>query len=246
MNWKDFFYFSRREQQAIVILIVLITGIFVGKYLFGKNSKDDVLIEQFSEIEESPAESKDSTKLVSEPVSQKLSTTYTSNVSSREKNQKHEEKRTYYQQDKPENTYKPAEKLKLGEKIDLNNADSTLLCKIPGIGSAYAKRIVSYRNLLGGYHRSEQLQEVYGMYVELYEKIIPYFTISADSLRTIPVNSVSLDKLKAHPYINFYQAKAIVEIRKKKGKLEAWDELKLLEEFTEEDKVRLLPYLDFN
>ena len=37
--WKDFFYFSRRERQGILILIVLIAGVFLGKYFFSpKNS----------------------------------------------------------------------------------------------------------------------------------------------------------------------------------------------------------------
>ena len=117
--------------------------------------------------------------------------------------------------------------------------------KIPGIGSAFAKRITSYRNLLGGFYRLEQLQEVYGMYEELYEKIIPYMQTSTDEITQIPVNTASLDKLRAHPYINFYQAKAIIEIRKKKGKLENINELYLLEEFTEEDLERIKPYLAF-
>ena len=117
--------------------------------------------------------------------------------------------------------------------------------KIPGIGAAYAKRITSYRNLLGGYFRLEQLQEVYGMYEELYEKIIPYLQTDTTEIITIPVNTASLDKLRSHPYINFYQAKAIVEIRKKKGKLENIHELYLLEEFTTEDLERIKHYLAF-
>jgi hypothetical protein len=32
--WKDFFYFSKRERQGILILIVLIAGVFIGKFLF--------------------------------------------------------------------------------------------------------------------------------------------------------------------------------------------------------------------
>jgi DNA uptake protein ComE-like DNA-binding protein len=129
--------------------------------------------------------------------------------------------------------------------IELNAADSLDLMRIPGIGSSFAKRITGYKKLLGGYHRIEQLQEVYGMYDELYEKIAPYFKIDSKMIAPLPVNTASLDKLKAHPYINFYQAKAIIEMRKKKGKLAGTEDLKLLEEFTDEDWIRVTPYLAY-
>lgn len=47
--------------------------------------------------------------------------------------------------------------------IELNAADTTELKKLDGIGSAYAKRIVKYRDLIGGFVRKEQLLEVYGL-----------------------------------------------------------------------------------
>ena len=81
---------------------------------------------------------------------------------------------------------------------------------------------------------------------ELFLKIAPYLTISENpGLQTIAVNQSSLDKLKSHPYINFYQAKIIVELRKKKGKIRDISELSLLEEFSENDLKRLTHYLSF-
>ena len=79
----------------------------------------------------------------------------------------------------------------------------------------------------------------------MYEKITPYLQTDTSKIIPIQVNTASLDKLRAHPYINFYQAKAIVEIRKKKGKLENIHELYLLEEFTTEDLERIKHYLAF-
>jgi len=64
-------------------------------------------------------------------------------------------------------------------------------------------------------------------------------------IQPISVNSASLDKLKSHPYLNFYQAKAIIEIRKKKGKINSINELMLLEEFSETDIERIKHYLSF-
>jgi DNA uptake protein ComE-like DNA-binding protein len=83
------------------------------------------------------------------------------------------------------------------------------------------------------------------MYEELYEQIVPYLTLNPNEIVQIPVNTASLDKLKNHPYIGFYRAKAIIEIRKKKGRLEGIDDLKLLEEFSIDDRMRIEPYLEF-
>ena len=47
------------------------------------------------------------------------------------------------------------------------------------------------------------------------------------------------------PDINYQQAHIIEQLRKQKGKLSGWENLQLLEEFTETDKERLTPYLSF-
>jgi len=138
------------------------------------------------------------------------------------------------------------EKITLGTVIDVNSADTSDLKKIPYIGSAFAQRIIKYRQLLGGFYAVEQVKEIYGMDKELFLKIAPYLTVSENpNLQTIAVNQSSLDRLKLHPYINFYQAKIIVELRKKKGKIRDISELSLLEEFSENDLKRLAHYLSF-
>lgn len=255
---KDFFYFSPRERQGFVILIVLIGGIFLGKFLFGREPQIEPAATLETLVSEQRVQSDSLGSLVRKtenPMFNPETTQHPSQAISKPATKpivKQEEKRTYYQNQKTQTeqaSQKAGEaqkKLSPGTQIELNSADSSLLCQVPGIGPSYAKRIIGYRNLLGGYHKHEQLQEVYGMYVELYEKIIPYFQITTDSLRLISINSASLDKMRAHPYLNFYQAKAIVDIRKKKGKLTNFEELRLLEEFTEDDWLRILPYLEFN
>jgi DNA uptake protein ComE-like DNA-binding protein len=83
------------------------------------------------------------------------------------------------------------------------------------------------------------------MYEELYEKITPYLRVDTSIIQPLPLNSASLDRLKSHPYLNFYQAKAIIEIRKKNGKINRREELRLLEEFSENDIEKLRHYLIF-
>ncbi|MDR2627906.1 MAG: helix-hairpin-helix domain-containing protein [Dysgonamonadaceae bacterium] len=137
-------------------------------------------------------------------------------------------------------------KYPLGTQVDIATADTTELKKIPRIGSAFANRIVKYRQLLGGYYCVEQIREVYGMSPELYQAILPWLKIGEEQIEELPVNTASVERLKAHPYIRFYRAKAIVDLRRKKGKLQSPDDLFLLEEFTEADLLRLTHYLSFH
>lgn len=137
------------------------------------------------------------------------------------------------------------EKYPLGTTIDINTADTTEWKKVPHVGSSFARRIVKYRNLLGGYHNLEQLREVYGLDQELYDKIRPWLKPDVGEPVKLAVNKLSLERMRAHPYLNFYQAKAIVELRKKK-KLAGLSDLQLLEEFSATDLLRLEPYLSFD
>lgn len=241
--WKDFFYFSKREKQGILILIAVIAGIFIGKFLFTPKVSPKVV----STIVEDTTTEKSKQPFFKENHNyQELTKPKTYDYKS-----KPAEKRTYYQQ--PEKTvgspvksdFSKKEKFSEETVIELNACDTNQLMKIPGIGASFAKRITAYRNILGGYYRLPQLQEVYGMYEELYGKITPYLRIDTGLIQPVLVNSASLDKLKSHPYLNFYQAKAIIEIRKKKGRINSINELMLLEEFSEADMERLRHYLNF-
>ena len=129
-----------------------------------------------------------------------------------------------------------------GTLVDVNAADTTELKKIPGIGSGIARRIVAYRNRLGGFYSLEQLNEVEFVSADLFK----WFKLESDSIRKLPINRVGLDKLRAHPYINFYQAKVIVEYRRKRGEIKSLSQLSLYEEFTEKDLKRLSAYVSFD
>lgn len=128
-----------------------------------------------------------------------------------------------------------------GTIVDLNKADTSILKRIPGIGSTLARMIVVYRQRLGGFYDVSQLQEVPHVGVELNK----WFVVTPAGLHKIQVNSASLDKLRSHPYMDFYKAKAIMEYRRKRGKIKGLSQLSMLEEFTEKDLKRLSPYLTF-
>ncbi len=143
-------------------------------------------------------------------------------------------------------SYSRSEKLSEGQMIILNNSDTVDWKKIPGIGSIYASRIVKYRDLLGGFARVEQLLEVYGIDNELYSSIIPYIYIETNTnLRKVQVNKSEFREMLRHPYLNYKQVQAIINLRRRKGDIVSINELSMLDEFTTDDIYRLEPYLEF-
>ncbi len=129
--------------------------------------------------------------------------------------------------------------------VDINTADTSTLMKVKGIGVGYAKKIIGYRKVLGGYIKVEQLKEIFGMTVENYERIKPFCKIGVCEIQKILVNRASVTKLSAHPYLRFYKAKAIYELRRNKGKLHTISEIAALPEFNQEDVEKIEPYLSF-
>ena len=140
---------------------------------------------------------------------------------------------------------KNQEKYTSGIVIDLNTADTTQLKQIPGIGSAFSRRIVNYREKLGGFYSVEQLNEVYGITPEMFRQLETWFRIDVTKIRKISVNKLGIEQLRQHPYINYKQAKLFYEIRKNKGSIESLSQVGLLEEFSEQDIMRLNYYIDF-
>lgn len=142
----------------------------------------------------------------------------------------------------PRDTFPRQEKLRQGQTIDINTADTTLLKMIPGIASKRAARIVSYRQALGGFVNVEQAMEA----IELPDSVLKYMTVSALPVRKININRLSVQQMMKHPYLNFYQAKAIFEYRRNKGELHSVEELSRLEAFRTTDLDRLSHYVTFD
>lgn len=140
-----------------------------------------------------------------------------------------------------QSTYQPRHKITEGEYVVLNTADTTALMTIPGIGPYYARRIVQYGERLGGYVSVAQLHEV----GDLPEGISKYLTIDNPSPRKLNVNSLSLEQLRKHPYLNFYQAKAILDYRRLHGPIKSLNDLRLSKDFPQAAIDRLLPYVEY-
>jgi len=132
-------------------------------------------------------------------------------------------------------------KIAAGENIDLNVNDTSLYKRVPGIGSFYARKIAEYNQRLGGFVSVSQLDEIDNFPQEAKK----YFAVGSTAVRQLNVNRLSLNELKRHPYINYYQAKAITDYRRLHGPLHSLDDLHLLQEFPDEVISRLKPYVCF-
>lgn len=148
-------------------------------------------------------------------------------------------------------TIRYASKIKQGEHIDINTADTSLLKRIPGIGSYYARQIIYKRKRLGGFSSVSQLLEIDGFP----ESSLQYMTTGnassqqkqqTETLAKIKINHLDVKALASHPYIRYTQAKDIFNYRRTKGAITSAADLIRLPSFTAEDVKRLEPYIDFS
>lgn len=127
--------------------------------------------------------------------------------------------------------------------VELNSADTISLTKLKGIGRSFARRIVSYRDLLGGFYSINQLTEVYGLSPDAVNTIKQNLRIDSSAIRRININLISYEELKKHPYMTDYQAKSIIYYRSKKGTIGGISEL-MENKLLPDDRFRkIAPYL---
>ena len=127
--------------------------------------------------------------------------------------------------------------------IDINIADSSAYISLPGIGPGYARRILKFRDRLGGFYKIEQVSETFGFPDSTYQKIKNYLQVSSENTRKININTASLDELKDHPYIRYQIANAIIEYRTQHGNFESVDDIKKIMLVSNETFVKVEPYL---
>lgn len=231
MNWRDFFYFSQGERIALLILLCLITTAEI--ILFSTDRK--VLSARKNAISVSDTIQRQFKKESMVKDYRKIDNDFPDRSIYKRIERLHS---LYY-------PYKRQEKFAKGTVLELNSADTITLKKVPGIGSYFAKKIIRFRDLLHGYASVNQLREIYGMDEERFLSLVPWFRADTNLIKKWPVNSLPADSLRKHPYLNYNQVRILLNLRRRKQKIEGWNSLKLLEEFTEADSLRLAPYLSF-
>ena len=129
-------------------------------------------------------------------------------------------------------------------QIDINKASAEEWKKLRGIGPVLSERIVKFRDKLGGFSSINQVAETYGLADSTFQAIQPQLKFSP-IYKTINLNSADAATLQAHPYLNWRQAKALVSYREIHGHYKNIEDIRKLKGLSEEECVRLEPYLKF-
>jgi len=130
-------------------------------------------------------------------------------------------------------------------KLELNLCDSTEVVVVPQFGNKRAQKLVEYRENLGGFYSFEQVKEVYilqNIDIELLQK---YFTLNVSLIRKIKINTATYKELVAHPYIDSYLAKLIINHREKKGNFTSMEEVQKVTNAYQELMDKLRYYIEF-
>ena len=131
---------------------------------------------------------------------------------------KYKKQKVSFNWDKKEETFLEGEEKFNTKKsirlINLNKAGIKDLKTIYGIGDVLAKRIVKFRERLGGYYAVSQLKEVYGIDSAMIPTI-NNFIDKKDSLMVskIKVNQLEFKQLLRHPYLNYKEVQTIFNNR---------------------------------
>jgi competence ComEA-like helix-hairpin-helix protein len=130
--------------------------------------------------------------------------------------------------------------------FNLNRADTTQFKQLKGIGSALSKRIVKYRDLLGGFISKEQIREVYGLDSTVIHELFQFGYLEENApFRKLNVNTASVQELDAHPYISPKIANIIVTYRQQHGKYTSIENLYNIRVLDKATLEKLTPYLSF-
>ena len=217
---KEYFSFSRGERIGVIVLVSLIVTVLVLSGLLPRliPASPAIDVRKFEKEIAQFEKATDSLKVNSKKVSKvKDSSGYTNNT-------------PYF--GKPKVT-----------RMELNAADSGALDKLPGIGPAFAKRIIRYRTILGGYYSVNQLNEVYGIKPETFEKIKKFLYVDTSLIRKIDLNIADFKEINAHPYISFEQTKSIMKYRNR-HRIISLQQLEEAFAFTADELMKLRPYLE--
>ena len=129
--------------------------------------------------------------------------------------------------------------------VEINSADTLELDKIKGVGLSFARRIVKYRERLGGFHTKEQLFEVFGVDTPKFNEIKDQVRIDVNFINKININTAEFDDLKRHPYLRFKEMNAIIQYRKQHGAYKSIADLSKVLILTPQTLQKIEPYLSF-
>lgn len=130
-------------------------------------------------------------------------------------------------------------------EIDINLATEPEWEYLPGIGPSFARRIVAYRNKLGGFYSIDQVGETYGLPDTVFQKIRPSLRWKTPPEK-IQLNTISADALSKHPYFPFRKANLVCNYRNHHGPYRTLADLHKIQVLDTAWIEKIAPYLDFS
>jgi len=98
--------------------------------------------------------------------------------------------------------------------LDINTLDSASFERLPVFGPVLSGRTVKYRKLLGGFINVSQLQEVYGIDEDSFNKVAGWFIVDPKNVVKICVDTASWSQMRSHPYFGVDGARMIERYRR--------------------------------
>ncbi len=129
--------------------------------------------------------------------------------------------------------------------VELNAANQEILETIPGIGPYFAKKIIAFRDKLGGFVNQEQLLQINKMTPDKLLAIEEYISFDLELVKKININEAVAEELSMHPYIPWNVANAIVKFREQHGKYASLNEILKTRIIDNELFLKIKPYLTF-
>lgn len=126
---------------------------------------------------------------------------------------------------------------------DINLADSADLIALNGIGQVLSRRIIKFRNALGGFYDTRQLAEVYGISDSALAEVYRFFYADTAQIRKINLNTASEGEMARHPYIGKFAARSIIRYRSSVQQIISADEMKTNGLLTSEQFKKVEKYL---
>lgn len=224
---KDFFNFNRSEQRGITILLVILIGmVLILRFVpFTKQVDPEnfaVFEKELLAFEEAVRQAEEQEYLAS---------------------QKKSGKRQFTPFKHPDSLYRPKPIESGNLMIELNSADTSELMLLYGIGPSYARRMVGYRERLGGYADVSQLLQVYGMDSDRFNRIRKHVQVDTGLIRKINLNSVEFKELLRHPYFSYELTREVFTFKRKVKSFTSLDELKQIDGINDSLYRLITPYV---
>lgn len=154
------------------------------------------------------------------------------------------EKRTLEPSPEPKNKAPEPWEAPEPASIDINTATPEQWQALRGIGPAYARRICGFRDKLGGFAAVEQVAETYGLPDSTFQRIRPRLQ-AGGPVRRLPINQLDAAGLKAHPYLSWKHANAIIAYRGQHGAFESVEEVAKIRSIPASVLAKMAPYWSF-